>query len=407
MFGLFLILAAAPTTDWREFRGPDGEGHYSGPKLVTEWGVDKNVKWKVPVPGKGWSSPILVGDKLILTTAIPNEDESQKLHVLAFHAATGNQLWDTELFVGEAKAARQINNKNSCASPTPVSDGERVWVHFGHMGTGCLDIKGNIIWKTLKYAYKPMHGNGGSPILVDENLVFSVDGLDQQFVVALNKAMGDEVWKTERHSKAAFKFSFATPQLIVANGRRMIVSPASDFVAAYDPKSGSELWRANYPKSGWSVITRPVFAQGLVFVQSGYPNQHVLAIDPTGDGDVTGKIAWKTSKDAPNTPTPIAVGEELYVLSDKGRLTCFDAKSGKVHWSEALKDTAYSASPILADGLLYITSERGIGQVVQATKAGFEEVSRSELKQKTYATFVPSNGALFVRTETQLYRFEK
>ena len=262
---LSFAVAAAPgpatdsTTDWREFRGPDGTGHYAGPKLVTEWGVDKNVKWKVPVPGKGWSSPILVGDKLILTTAIPNEDGSQKLHALAFDAKTGQQLWDTELFVAPAKAANKMNSKNSCASPTPVSDGEKVWVFFGHMGLGCLDLAGNVIWKTLKYTYEPMHGNGGSPILVDDHLVFSVDGIDQQYVVALNKENGDEVWKTDRKSKALFKFTFSTPQLITANGRRMIVSPASDFVAAYDPKSGSELWRAKYPKVGWSVITRPVF----------------------------------------------------------------------------------------------------------------------------------------------------
>ena len=300
---LSFSLAAAPapatasTADWREFRGLDGTGHYAGPKLVTEWGVDKNVKWKVPVPGKGWSSPILVGDKLILTTAIPNEDGSQKLHALAFDAKTGQQLWDTELFVAPAKAANKMNSKNSCASPTPVSDGEQVWVFFGHMGLGCLDLAGNVIWKTLKYTYEPMHGNGGSPILVDDHLVFSVDGIDQQYVIALNKANGDEVWKTDRKSKALFKFTFSTPQLITANGRRMIVSPASDFVAAYDPKSGSELWRAKYPKVGWSVVTRPVFSQGLVFVQTGYTSQHVLAIDPTGDGDVTAKIAWKTPKD--------------------------------------------------------------------------------------------------------------
>lgn len=187
----------------------------------------------------------------------------------------------------------------------------------------------------------------------------------------------------------------------------MIVSPASDFVAAYDPKSGKEIWRAKYPVAGWSVISRPVFSQGLVFVQTGYSTQHLIAIDPTGDGDVTAKIAWKARKDAPNTPTPLAVGEELYVISDRGMLTCFDAKSGKVHWAEALKGRGYSASPILANGLLYITSEEGVGQCVKATKAGFKEVSNQDLKEKTFATFVPSNGALFVRTESQLYRFEK
>ena len=155
---------------------------------------------------------------------------------------------------------------------------------------------------------------------------------------------------------------------------------------------------------GWSVITRPVFTQGLVFVQTGYTTQQLLGIDPTGTGEA--KIAWKATKDAPNTPTPIAVGEELYVLSDRGKLSCFDAKTGKMHWSEPLADSGYSASPIHSDGLLYYTSEKGIGQVVKASKAGFEQVSKSDMKEKTFATFVPSNGALFMRTETQLYRFD-
>lgn len=408
MLGTFVFLCCStPAADWLEFRGPDGTGHYTGPAIVTEWGISKNVAWKVPVPGRGWSSPIIVKDKIILTTAIPTPGDGQKLHVLAFDARSGKTLWDEMLFEIEPRVAEQMHRKNSHASPTPVSNGQNIWVHFGHMGTACLTLDGKTVWKTLKYKYKPMHGCGGSPILVDDNLVFSVDGIDEQFVVALHKATGDEVWKTDRNSKATFKFTFSTPQLITAKDRRMIVSTASDFVAAYDPKSGSELWRAKYPAAGWSLIARPVYSQGLVFIQTGYTTQHILAIDPTGHGEATDKVAWKTRKDAPNTPTPLAVGEELYVVSDRGKLTCFDARTGKIHWAETLKGRAYSASPILADGLLYLTSEEGVGQVLKATKEGFREVSSSDLKEKTFATFAPSNGALFVRTETQLYKFEK
>ncbi len=405
MLMLLMTLAAAPTTDWREFRGPDGTGVYTGPALVREWGTDKNVAWKIPVPGRGWSSPILVGQKLILTTAIPAEDDGQNLFALAYDAATGRELWRTELFTATEKLTGQMHRKNSHASPTPVSDGKHVWVYFGHLGLGCLDLDGTVKWKTTKYVYKPLHGNGGSPILVDDTLVFSVDGLDAQYVIALNKQSGEEVWKTDRKTKATMKFTFSTPQLIEAAGRRMIVSPSSDFVAAYEPSTGKELWRAKYPAPGWSVITRPVFTQGLVMVQTGYTTQHLIAVDPTGSGDVTAKIAWKMRKDAPNTPTPIADGSELYVISDAGRLSCVDAKTGTVHWAERLKGRAYSASPILADGLLYITSENGIGQVVKASKAGYEEVSASDLNEKTFASFVPGNGALYVRTESQLYKF--
>lgn len=409
MFCLMFLLAANPPGDWREFRGPDGTGHYSGPKLVTEWGVDKNVAWKVPVPGKGWSSPIIVNGSLILTTALPTDDDGRKLIVLAYDSQTGQQRWSNEVFVADAKSAAQLHKKNSHASPTPVSDGKKVWVHFGHLGTACLALSGEqagqTLWKTNDYAYKPMHGNGGSPILVDDKLVFSVDGVDVQYVLALFKETGKEAWKTDRRSKAGMRFSFSTPQLITAGQQRMIVSAASDFVAAYDPKDGRELWRVNYPQPGWSLITRPVFTQGLVFVQSGYVRNHLLAIDPL-NRDSTRPIVWKTDKGAPNTPTPLAVESELYVVSDDGRMTCFDARTGKVHWSERLKGRAYSASPILADGLIYVTSEEGVGQVVKATTRGFEQVSESRLGETTFATFVPSAGALYVRTETQLYRFE-
>lgn len=409
MFCLMFLLAANPPGDWREFRGPDGTGHYVGPKIVTEWGVDKNVVWKEPVPGLGWSSPIIVNGTLILTTALPTHDDGRKLIVLAFDSKTGRRLWSNEVFVAEAKSASQMHKKNSHASPTPVSDGRKVWVHFGHLGTACLALTGEqagmTLWKTNDYAYKPMHGNGGSPILVDDKLVFSVDGVDVQYVLALDKETGQVAWKTDRRSKAGMKFSFSTPQLITVGQQRMIVSAASDFVAAYDPSDGKELWRVSYPQPGWSLITRPVFAQGLVFVQSGYVRNHLLAIDPLGR-DSASRIVWKADKGAPNTPTPLAVETELYVVSDDGRMTCFEAKTGKVHWSERLKGRAYSASPILVNGLIYVTSEDGVGQVVKATTSGFEQVSESRLGEKTYATFVPSEGALFVRTETQLYRFE-
>lgn len=406
---LAFALSAAPGSEWREFRGPDGTGRHDGPPIVTEWGPDKNVTWAVPVPGKGWSSPIVVGGKVILTTGVPLGDgdkPDQSLRALAFDAATGKQLWDTEVLVGDGKTAAASHAKNTHASPTPVSDGERVWVHYGHLGTACLDFDGKLVWKTQDHPYKPMHGNGGSPILVDDMLVFSGDGNDVQFVVALDKATGKVRWKTDRRSNAGLKFSFSTPQLVTANGRRLVVSHASNFVAAYDVSDGKEVWRAKYPEAGWSVIARPVVAAGRVVVQTGYPKQHLIAIDPAGTGDITGNVRWASRKDAPNTPTPLAVGDDLYVVADNGMMTCLDAATGKVRWAERLRGKAYSASPIYANGLIYVTSEEGVGQAVKAGPA-FEEVSRTDMKERTFATFAPAGGALFVRTETTLYRFDR
>lgn len=400
-----LALSAEPDkAGWVEFRGPDGTGHYAGPPVPTSWGPDKNVGWKTDIPGKGWSSPILVGGKLFLTTAVPADGGGFELRALAVTAETGKIAWNVKVFDQPADAPKG-HAKNSHASPTAVSDGERVIVHFGHMGTACLDLDGKELWKSQKHPYKPTHGNGGSPILVGDTVVFSCDGQDQQFVVALDKKSGKEVWNTDRKSSANLAFSFATPQLIEHEKTRMIVSAASDFVAGYDPTSGKELWRASYPKPGWSLITRPVYGHGLVFISTGYVNQHLIAVKPEGTGDLTKNVVWKMAKNAPNTPTPLLVGDELYVLSDQGMLSCVDAKTGKVHWDQRLKGKGFSASPILANGNVYVTSEDGVGTVFAASKAEYKEVGASDMKEKTFATPLPAAGALYLRTETKLFKF--
>lgn len=411
-----LLLAAAltlaadvnPSVEWREFRGPDGVGHYAGPLVPEKWGPDTNVAWQTPIPGQGWSSPVLVKDHLYLTTAVKKggDKPDYELRVVCVEAATGKIAWDKLVFTEDGKTTPQPHSKNSHASPTPVSDGERVYVHFGHMGTAAYSLTGEQVWATQKYPYKHQHGNGGSPILVGDKLVFSCDGTDTQFVLALNTKDGSEAWKTDRASKAGMKFSFATAQLIEHNGKKLIVSPASDFVAAYDPKDGKEVWRANYPKAGWSLICRPVYAGGLVVISTGYMTQHLIAVDPGGSGDVTDShVKWTYKKHAPNTPTPLAVGDELYSVSDAGVMSCLDAKTGKVHWEEKLKGRGFSSSPVLINGKIYVTSEDGVGSVVTPNKKELDVEDGGEMREKTFATFVPADGALYLRTETKLYKF--
>ena len=406
---LLLALALAPPADWREFRGPDGVGVYSGPALPTAWGPDTNVTWVTPVPGKGWSSPILVGGKLILTTAVAQGESAfatQSLRALAFDFATGKPLWDVELLRAPGDVAAQMHKKNSHASPTPASDGKTVVCHFGHMGTAAVDLAGKVLWKSQELTYKPLHGNGASPILVDDLAIIPCDGQDVAFVAALELATGKVRWRTDRKSTARMTFSFATPQVVTApDGKRVLVSPASDYCMGYDPATGAELWRCKYPQPGWSLICRPVFAHGLVFVPTGYVTPHVLAIDPFQTGDVTPAYDWKVKMYAPNTPTPLVLGDELYLIADTGFLSCVDARTGTTHYTERLAGKAYSASPIAADGKIWLTSEDGVGQVVAAGKE-FKEVSRSVMGEKTFASFVPAAGGLIMRTESKLYRFD-
>lgn len=402
---VLLFTSTAIAADWPEFRGPNGTGIYNGPKIVTEFGPTKNVAWSTTIPGKGWSSPIVVNGKIYLTSAVPS-DGGQSLRAIAVDAKTGAIDWNREVNAVDAATAGRQHSKNTYASPTPVSDGQHLYVHFGHMGTACLDFNGKILWKRTDYKYAPVHGTGGSPILVGEMLVFSVDGADQQYVCALDKSTGKERWKTDRQSKASKRFSFTTPQVIQSSGRDVIISTASDFVAAYDPKSGAEIWRAKYPAGGYSLIARPIVVAGKLIIQTGYDTAHLFALDPTGQGDISEKIAWDSKKGAPHTPSPIGLNEEIYTVTDAGVLTCFDAATGTIHWSERLAGKGYSSSPIIANGRLYIASEDGICEVVEATKSGLKPISKSELQEKTFATFAPVDGALFVRTESKLYRFE-
>ena len=399
MIRVLIALAAASTAaadDWPQFRGPAGDGHYAGKKPVPlDYGPETNVVWKKAVPGHGWSSPIIWKGKIYLTTAVPTSDGDNpdySLRALCLDAKTGDLDWNVEVFVEEAKSAPPPHKKNSHASPTPITDGERLYVHFGHMGTAALSLDGQkILWTKTKLYEKPQHGNGGSPILVDGNLILCCDGNDKQFVVALDAKTGDRKWLTPRDSGAKLNFSFATPHLIDDGKTRQIIAPASDITAAYDPKTGEEIWRIKYV--GWSLIQRPVVGHGLVFASTGYMKPTLHAVEYDGTGDVTAsKIKWSTKLNVSNTPSFLLVGDELYMVSDNGTVSCLDAKSGKAHYSERLKG-AYSASPFYADGRIYLTSEEGKGTVLKAGPA-FDKLVETDMKEPTFASFAAADGAL-------------
>jgi outer membrane protein assembly factor BamB len=406
---LFLVWSVSAATShgegWSEFRGPTGQGHVLDGALPTTWSKDKNVVWKRDIAGTGWSSPIVVSGRVFLTTAVPEESsKDQSLRVLCLDTESGKVNWDKEVFRQDGKTAPRIHSKASHANPTPLFDGDKLYVHFGHQGSACLDRDGNIVWKSTEVKYAPVHGNGGSPILTDKALIFSCDGSDKQFIVALSRADGKVLWKTDRKSTAPKRFSFATPLLIEVNGKKQVISPASNAVIAYDAEKGDEIWRVRY--EGYSVIPRPVFGNGLLFLSSSYDSPTLLAIKPDGKGDVTGThVAWSSKKGAPHTPSALLVGDELYTVSDKGIATCWDAKSGEVHWQERLAGN-YSASPLFADGKIYFQTEEGVGYVVKAGKK-FEQIAKNEMRERTLASYAAVKGALYLRTDKALYKIQE
>ena len=401
---IVLIAVPAAAGDWPQFRGPTGDGHYSGAPLVTEWGPDTNVVWKTPIPGSGWSSPIVWKGKVYLTTAVPKDQGELSLRALCLDVASGKVDWDVEVFQPSKASAAKIHKKNSHASPTPTTDGERLYVHFGHMGTAALDLMGKVLWTRTGLYAEPQHGCGGSPILVEGRLVFSCDAHDKQFVIALDAKSGETAWQTPRPKKPGRPFSFGTPTVVEVDGKKQIVSEGSDLLAAYDPKTGNELWRTTF--TGYSVIPKPVVGHGMIYFSTSFDMAKVNAVKLGGKGDVTSShTAWALAKGAPHTPSPLLAGDELYLVSDRGQFTCVDAKKGSVIWDDKLRGN-YSASPILANGNIYVTSEEGKGTLIKAGRTK-EILGEFDLKEKTFASFAAADGGLFVRTETLLYKFAR
>jgi outer membrane protein assembly factor BamB len=402
MRSAFVLLLFAMTThaeDWPGFRGPTGQGIVREGSMPVEWS-SKTATWKQALPGNGWSSPIIVRGKIYLTAAVADQKDFS-LRTLCLDVKDGKTLWNVEVFK-EAAGAPRPHSKNSHASPTPLVEGDRLYVHFGHQGTACLDLSGKVLWKTVQ-RYSPVHGNGGTPVLVDGLLIFSCDGAANPYVVALDAATGKEIWKTPRQGNAPRKFSFSTPLVIDVKGQKQVISAGSNQVTAFEPKTGKEIWTVTY--DGYSVIPRPVFGHGLVILSTGYDAPSLLAIKPDGKGDVTKThVAWTARKGAPHTPSPLLVGDEVYMVSDNGTASCLDAKTGKVHWSERVGGS-YSASPIFADGKVYFQSEDGVTTVVKASTK-FEEVAKNKMNERTLASFAVADGALYLRTEQNLYRFD-
>ena len=405
---LSFVTFTASATDWPEFRGSNAQGHSEAKNLPLAWSPTSHIEWKVPVAGIGWSSPVVVGNRIFLTTAVSMSGKEEatadrSLRVISLDATNGKSVWDVELF--QAKSPR-AHRKNSHASPTPVFEDGKLYVHFGHLGTACLDAAtGKTLWATQEYAYSPVHGNGSSPVLFEDMLIFSADAEKDPKVIAIDKTTGKQRWAFARQSDAKKKFSFCTPLIIDINGQKQLISPGSGVVNALNPKTGEEIWRCYYGE-GYSVVPRPVYAHGMVFVSSSYDKPVLLAIKVGGKGDVTDThVAWTIDKAVPHNPSMAVIGDELYFVADNGILTCADAKTGQIHYSERCTGPI-SASLLVADGKLYLQDEKGLGVVVKPGKT-FEILAQNDLGERSLASYAVVGSDLLIRTEGNLYRIKK
>ncbi|MFO0863687.1 MAG: PQQ-binding-like beta-propeller repeat protein [Gemmataceae bacterium] len=400
------LIAAEPSgpSTWPQFRGPTGQGIVEG-KLPTTWAEGKNVAWKTPIPGKGWSSPVIGGGHAWLTTAVSEKGGSLSYRILGIDLQTGDVKHNVELFA--SPKGPTLHARNTAASPTPVIIGDHVIASFGGDGIGCIHAKsGELLWKNSDLKVNYLTGPASSPAPYKDMVIIPCDGADAQFAVALEAATGKQRWKTERPIAATRKSlderrAFSSPLIITVGKQDQVVMPGSHCVYSYDPNSGEELWRVRY--TGFSNVPRPVFADGLVFVTSGFANHEMMAIRPDGKGDVTDThVVWKQKKAIPNIPSPVVVGDRMYLIGDKGVLSCLDLKTGAQKWTERISGS-FSASPLVTGNTIYLFSDEGFAVVFEAGDA-FKQMARNELTGRIQATPAVVDGSLILRTDANLYR---
>lgn len=406
-----IALMAMPTAalwaeraeDWPEFRGPSGQGASEATEVPVSWSVKNGVAWKKELPGKGWSSPVIVDGKVVLTAS--QEDGGEiSLKVVTIDAEAGEILWEKGVFWPTEQEARARHSKNGLASSTPVIEDGVIYAHFGHMGTTALRLNdGELLW-TQTVKYKPVHGNGSSPVIVGDLMVFNTDGAEDPAIVALDKKTGHVKWRTERDTDVRKNFSFGTPLVVEIDGRTQIISQASGMVGAYDPADGSLIWKVRYG-DGYSVVPRPVYANGLLYVATGFDRARLLAIRPDGaKGDVTDShVVFEVDKYIPRTPSFVAGGGHLYIVDDTGSLTCRDAKSGELKWREKLAGN-FSSSPVLIDDRLYLATEDGLAFVIKVSPEAPEVLTEVEMEDRIFASPAVLDGALFIRSENHLWK---
>lgn len=398
-----MLGVSADTSNWIQFRGNDGQGVSLEGDPPISWDSDKNIRWRVSVAGNGWSSPTIKDGRLYLTSALTAAEGGKgRLQLLCFDFESGELVWAKDIFDLPSEGVK--HDKNTHASSTPYLGNDRIYAHFGHFGTACLDMAGKILWKQESLQYEPVHGNGGSPVVIEDKLVFNSDGKSDPVIIALDIETGEVVWRRKRTTDATRKFSFSTPLLVSASGETQIVSAASGAVFAYAPKDGRELWRVDYGQ-GYSVVPRPVSGHGHVYVATGFGRPNVLAIRQGGQGNVTdSNITWETSRSGPKTPSMLLYKDDLYYVSDGGIVSCVKALSGDRVWQDRIKGNV-SSSPIIAGGRIYVGTEEGILYVLE-TGDQFRQLAANDFGERIFASPAISGDSLIVRTESYLYRIE-
>jgi outer membrane protein assembly factor BamB len=422
LFGLCSVWvagAAVAGVDWPQFRGPHANGLSDAQDPPLHWSETNGVVWKTEPSGRGRSSPVLLGDKLWLTSArergvqrtrIGPDDMQTAEHIellaVCLSRRDGHVIWETRL--GEVDRPDPVHWFNSWATPTPVVAADRLYCDFGTHGTFALEsATGKLVW-SRRLPLDHQVGPGSSPVLEGNRLILVRDGRDAQYVTALDAATGEPLWRTERPPLDApqreLKKSFVTPLLVATGGRAQLLSPGAQWIVSYDPANGKEIWRLRHGP-GFSIGSCPVFGGDVVFFSTGCFRPVFCAVRTDGQGDVTdSKLLWKSPRQVPVMSSPVLVGDEVYWVSDEGMATCTDARTGEVRWQERLGG-GHLASPILAAGRLYFFAQDGKTTVLKAGTR-FERLAENALPGPLVATPAIVDDGIFLRTDSAVYRIQ-
>ncbi len=435
---VLLASLSVAASDWPQWRGPDGQGHAEGTGYPTTWSDSQGVAWRTEIPGRGWSSPVILGNQIWMTTAIevPIDPAKEKerlkgntgdqpltvLDEVKFHAVcvdkdSGKLLHDIELHV--ERDPQWVHKLNSYASCTPVGEPGRLYCHFGAFGTFCVDtVNAKVLWRNTDAALKLMHENGpgSSAILWQDKVIFHGDGSDVQFVAALDKNSGKLAWKTmrtgEMHANPQLRKSYATPLVLDMDGKPVLFSQGANWLYGYDPADGKELWKVGYGTLGFSLSARAVAGQGMFFMSTGFMKPQIMAVKYAGMS--TPETAWSFTKSAPTMPSLLLVGGELYFVNDGGIFVCLDAKTGEEHYRERLAESdgpkrmggTYNASPLFADGHLYVCNREGVTHVIEPGPT-YRKIADNKIDAVVMASPAAVDGAFFIRTDKALIKVGK
>ena len=413
-------------SDWPQWRGLGGQGHSIDESLPVEWSEEKNVSWKVSTSGRGWSSPVILNDQIWLTSAeetLASEKEteerlkentgsqpltllkSSRFFAICFDKNSGKMIHKIQLF--NVNNPQWVHRFNSYASPTPIIENDKIYCHFGTYGTACVDINdGKVLWRNLEL--KCMHENGPAscPVIYEDSIIFHMDGSDVQYVAALKKDDGSLKWKALRsgkmHDNPQLKKGYSTPIIIKRNGEDELISPGANWLYSYNPRNGKENWKVDYEVLGFSNVARPVSGDGMIYLATCFMRSQMLGISVEADPE----IVWRYKKGVPNTPSPLLSNGLLYFVGDSGGLvTCLDAKSGNLVWSERIASGKYWSSPFIANGKIYFHNEDGVTTVIEDGRK-FKIISQNKLDAKLMSSAAVSDGAIFLRSDLALYKIE-